>query len=551
MDFLVQLREIANRRYVRHTMLVCIACMSVLGIGDVDMLSWRWHDIDENMGNFLLSCACSFLFHLCFWYGLLQLSLSFRFVAWLILPVIIIVQFVVYYARSRYGVVCEELSVAIYNASWEQVKNYLNFRATVLFSLLIISLLVGIYVIRLVFTCNGDIRYKLRNAIICILLCSISASAAECIRLHFPVIAKKMIYCVVDKEPWRLTFPVPQTRDSACGDILYNPRNKAEIFSLYYSSYVPIWNNFLFFSSLYDFLNPNQLQSSAGFPSEVSSEPLPETVVFYIGESFRADHSPLNGYHRNTLPRISQMSNIINLPNLHCKETQTISSIYSFLVLKDATTNQPTHSSFLDVLVKHGYKAFLMVGTNSGTWYNTPLIAPLFVGRMSLHSRPSTPNGYPQGILELQNVTDSPLFIMIEDGAGHMPYKSSQHPFGTKDVIDRYDNAMVDIDMTVKGVIDCVKDQDAILFFTSDHGESFGENGRWGHGGPHSAKEQLHVCGFIWYSDLYKKRRPEVIRALTENAARFTSLDYVYHTIISMCGITSAVQSKKQDMTQK
>lgn len=95
-----------------------------------------------------------------------------------------------------------------------------------------------------------------------------------------------------------------------------------------------------------------------------------------------------------------------------------------------------------------------------------------------------------------------------------------------------------------------MRDKDALLFFTSDHGESLGENKRWGHGGPTSLKEQTHVCAFIWYSDLYAQQHPEIIKALKQNAQRFTSHRQLYHTIISICGLKSSLQINSEDMTK-
>lgn len=102
---------------------------------------------------------------------------------------------------------------------------------------------------------------------------------------------------------------------------------------------------------------------------------------------------------------------------------------------------------------------------------------------------------------------------------------------------------------TAHAVIDTLKSSSAITLFTSDHGESFGEQGRYGHGGACSAKEQTHVCAFIWYSDAYATQHPEVINALRANAARFTTFEHIYHTIISMGGIASDIQVPELDMT--
>lgn len=38
-------------------------------------------------------------------------------------------------------------------------------------------------------------------------------------------------------------------------------------------------------------------------------------VVFHMGESVRADHLPLNGYHRNTMPLLSREPNVVSFPH--------------------------------------------------------------------------------------------------------------------------------------------------------------------------------------------------------------------------------------------
>ena len=471
-----------------------------------------------------------------------------RIVAYVLFPIIVIVQFLVYYASSRYGAVCEELAVAVCQTSWGEILNYLNFKSSVWFCCVPALCYCCAYGIRRMYS-DRKIKYRLSVLLFGSVLCAVAYTVPIALRYSFPFVAAKLVKCYVVKDPWRLSYPIQRTSEEVCLDMLQNCVVDEQ--SHYDAAYVPAWDSYLYFRAMWKFYNPVELKSSDSARSWVKLQGCPQVVAFYIGESFRADHNPMNGYARNTMPRVSRMPNIINLPNLFSYETQTISSIYSLLVLKDSVSRKPTHTSFIDILVKHGYSAYLMVGANTeGSWYNTPQIASQLDGRVVLYSRPKSFDGYSRGIFELMNQDKCPLFIMIEDGAGHMPYKSTSYPFGTRTPIDCYDNALVDIDRTVADVIDCMKDKYAIVFFTSDHGESFGENGRWGHGGPKTAKEQLHVAGFIWYSDSYAEKYPDVVRHLKENAEKFTSLDYAYHTIISMCGISSELQIPSQDMTR-
>lgn len=38
-------------------------------------------------------------------------------------------------------------------------------------------------------------------------------------------------------------------------------------------------------------------------------------VVFHMGESVRADHLSLNGYHQNTMPLLSREPNVVSFPH--------------------------------------------------------------------------------------------------------------------------------------------------------------------------------------------------------------------------------------------
>lgn len=551
-QILTHLRKRLNERAaVRWSIQALLALMLVYVFGNFTFIEfmtgsrYQW-DMASNFPFFMISLLIqsSFFFIAL---NLVRLSAVFSYTVFLLIN---ITQYAVYYGESRYGVLREEFAVAAFNASTAEVMNYINVNSFILFLTIIAGLIVLIYVYRYLFKIEATNKKKLLiggcSTGVGIILFILPTAI-----LHTtPKVAECMLWPVVNARPDLMEYPVKRTHDEVCYYMLHPETPNDKDLDYYNEIYSPIRDTVCFYGAIWNFLNPPDLQNAGDVASRITMQKLPDKVVFYIGESFRADHNPMNGYHRNTLPQISKMTNIINFPNLHCQETQTISSIYSFLVLKDEK-KKPKYTSFLDILQKHGYSSHLMVGTNSGgAWYNTPLIAPLFQNCMALHSRPSSPEEYVLGIHELSKKHKGPLFVMIEDGAGHMPYQSLTHPFGSSTEIDRFDNAIVDIDTTVSTIIQSIQDEDSILFFTSDHGESFGENGRWGHGGPSTAKEQMHITGFVWYSDAYAKNHPEVITALKANAPKFNSLDQVYHTILSICGISSELQIDSEDMTK-
>ncbi len=465
-------------------------------------------------GYFLIGIGLkALILHFLFWYSIIWLSGTNKFFAWSVLPFLLFTQMYCYQAEVTFGVASNELGVATLNTCWAEAKNYFNARS--------ISLLaVGITAIVLICYLAGKIKTHQCPHRLLVTIIIILASAVACAA---PRLAKSMRYETKSDDLWHL----------------------------FLKGYQPAYSSWQFWKSIYDFLTPSKLEPVATAPSKDTFEIKPDMVILYIGEAMRADHSPLNGYSRNTTPGICANSNIINLPHVLSGATQTLPSIYSMLTKSEAPDGKVTHGSFIDILHKHHYKQHLLAGANTeGLWYQTPQIAALLHKSCPLFSRPASPEEYAADISRLLSNKGAPQFVLIEDGAGHMPYDSEHLTFGQACNMDKYDNCLLDIDARLTSIINTLQNYDALLIFTSDHGESFGEEGRYGHAGPMSAMEQRHVFSFIWYSDSYAARHPEIIQTLKENSTRFTSHACIYHTIISACGISSDAQVPSLDMTR-
>lgn len=526
--------------FILLCILVTMACANSVCLNLMNMTP-------EQMWVYLPYSVPAFIVNFGFWASFLLLCARSRIAAYILLPIVVITQASVIFAGMTYGVECKEMAIAILNTTGTEVLNY-----TDVFSVLMliagVAVVYGIaYVARKLLDFPQSKRAHYTQLLAGAMGCAAFLALPQIVKHHWHWGATESVGFVDTLEPFRRTWPVPQTREQVLHEAVYNHDH-----FVFDKAYQPINLVVDYYKAVYDFYNPPALEAAEDAPSEQIWATLPQTVVLYIGESTRADHFPLNGYHRNTMPGIIQEQNLINLPGLYSRETQTISSIYSILSLTNAETGEPTHNSFIGILKKHGYALKLLVGANTeGMWYNAPSIAPLLADRMPLHSRPANAEEYAATMQEF-HATQAPHFVLIEDGAGHQPYYSESEvkPFGEEKEIDRYDNTMLDVDRRLCAILDTMRDKEALLFFTADHGESFGENDRWGHGGPRYATEQRHVCAFIWYSDLYAQNHPEVIEGLKKNAHNFTSHDQLYHTIISLCGIKSDVQIEEQDMTK-
>ncbi len=95
----------------------------------------------------------------------------------------------------------------------------------------------------------------------------------------------------------------------------------------------------------------------------------------------------------------------------------------------------------------------------------------------------------------------------------------------------------------MSNLIDLLKDKNAFLLYVSDHGESLGENGYYGHGGPLIA-EQTTVPFLVWMSDEFKQKHPESVTSIKNYANNEISHDYVFHSILDCLNIDSDVIDK-------
>ena len=114
------------------------------------------------------------------------------------------------------------------------------------------------------------------------------------------------------------------------------------------------------------------------------------------------------------------------------------------------------------------------------------------------------------------------------------------------DVVNSYDNSIRYTDHVLGEAIDMLRAENAILFFTSDHGESLGELGVYGHGWPTSVapKEQMKVPLAIWASPTFianRKSEWASLRAAASKAATSKSVthDYFFHTVLGCSGVRS------------
>jgi len=270
--------------------------------------------------------------------------------------------------------------------------------------------------------------------------------------------------------------------------------------------------------------------------SRVSHQGKPKLIIMVLGETIRADHLGINGYPRDTTPRLARRD-IINFGAIDACGTATAVSVpcmFSYLNHSNYDETLAKNSdNLLDVLQRAGVKVL---------WRNNNSGCKSMCDRVETdHFTADNPYNCAEGqcpdrvLLHnlKQRILDSkpyhqPVFIVLHQLGAHGPeyFKRSlpaQKAFlpecssnllnqcERQHIVNAYDNAVIATDELLDETIALLEqlnsEFDTAMLYVSDHGESLGENGVYLHGLPYwmAPAAQTRVPMLMWFSDGYKK----------------------------------------------
>lgn len=298
--------------------------------------------------------------------------------------------------------------------------------------------------------------------------------------------------------------------------------------------------------------------------------------ILVLGETARAMNFSLNGYARETNPKL-KTQDIVNFPHVESAGTATafsVPSIFSFTQRGDfSPTDAKYTENLLDLLQQTGYEILWKENDNGckGVCQRVPNV------EMDLKDQRFCDGTYCRdeilldGLEEyLANIQGEHAFIVLHTIGSHGPTYYRRYPPEFKkftptcdteeiqtctqeQIINTYDNTILYTDYIVSSVIDILKKfphYESGLLYVSDHGESLGENGVYLHGLPYSIapKEQTSVPMVLWMSEVMKKSDHIDYDCLKKKAAEGNfSHDNLSHSLLSLMEVDSKWYDKKMD----
>lgn len=300
-----------------------------------------------------------------------------------------------------------------------------------------------------------------------------------------------------------------------------------------------------------------------------ASDPLP-LIVFILGESHNRNHNIAYGYQLPTTP--TEMDEI-KAGNL-CVFTDIVTPYkYTHEVMQAMFSTASSDSTFLTsplfpALFKNaGYKVcyydnqFTPAGITAGLDY---LMDPE-LSKANFSSRNSEIFQYDGSLVDKYLPTalssSAPTLVIFHFGGEHLPartrYPREEGVFtagnysARKDLTDKqrrdiadYDNAIRYTDSQLRRIYDSVRNRDAIVIYTSDHGEEvYDFRLQYGRTFADVDSCQAHsifeVPLEIWMSPEFRKKRPELTNKITEAAGRPGFNTHLAHTLLEIGNIKS------------
>ena len=304
-------------------------------------------------------------------------------------------------------------------------------------------------------------------------------------------------------------------------------------------------------------------------------------TVIVVGETARAANFSLNGYARQTNPLLARQEGLINFSHVSsCGTATAISVPCVFSALgRDGYSRSKASSQegLLDVLKHAGFEV-IWLDNNSGC---KGVCDRVGYEDVSLPGGPRSPcsggecydERLLEGLPELLSKGDNDLVIVLHQKGSHGPAYWKRYPkdfarFGPvcttnqfeqcsrESIQAAYDNTILYTDYFLSKTIDMLRAAageygiDTAMLYFSDHGESLGENNVYLHGAPYmfAPREQTEVPMMFWMSDSFSNRFRIDRGCLSERRNQKLSHDNVFHSVLGMLDVNTAVLNPRLDL---
>lgn len=308
------------------------------------------------------------------------------------------------------------------------------------------------------------------------------------------------------------------------------------------------------------------------------AHPIKSVTILVIGETARAANFSLNGYPRETNPKLATVRDLISFQDVQsCGTSTAVSLPCIFSGLGQAAQEADlaaTQEGLLDVLQRAGLSVL---------WRENQSGCKGVCARVPTEdlSNDEADAGSPFGGHDEILLTDLPQRIAAMPGDGvivlhmmgsHGPLYYKRYPASfeafspscesnqfsrcsAQQVLNAYDNTIRYTDHVLEKLVSILRTVDrsgtaTAMFFVSDHGESLGENGLYLHGLPYAIAPEVQkkVPMLLWLSPKLQASSRIEIDCLARKKSQPLSHDNVFHSMLGLMDVQSDVYRRGLDI---
>ena len=349
---------------------------------------------------------------------------------------------------------------------------------------------------------------------------------------------------------------------------MISPQNMIASFASYYKKKAPKENL------------PLVMYGEDAVMKKAQDSSLPKLMVLVVGETARAENFSLNGYSKNTNPKLSQQD-ILNFSRVSSCGTATAVSVpcmFSGMPRKEYEERLASHrEGLLDIAQRAGYQV-TWIDNNSGCKGTCDRVNQFKIPEPLQQKWCKDKECFDDILIDsfkaylatIPQDDNRPRLIVLHQMGSHGPayYKRVPAQFkvfkptcdtnaiqgcSREALLNSYDNTLLYTDYVLDSLIETLKNTtkyQTALWYLSDHGESTGESGMYLHGAPYAIAptQQTHIPMLMWFSTVWKNQAKQQVKCLAQQGRQELSQDNLFPTMLSLLDVKSKVIDPNNDM---
>lgn len=349
---------------------------------------------------------------------------------------------------------------------------------------------------------------------------------------------------------------------------MISPQNMIASFASYYKKKAPKENL------------PLVVYGEDAVMQKAQATSLPKLMVLVVGETARAENFSLNGYGKNTNPKLAQQD-ILNFSRVSSCGTATAVSVpcmFSGMPRKEYEERLASHrEGLLDIAQRAGYQV-TWIDNNSGCKGTCDRVNQFKIPEPLQQKWCKDKECFDDILIDsfkaylatIPQDDNRPRLIVLHQMGSHGPayYKRIPAQFkvfkptcdtnaiqgcSREALLNSYDNTLLYTDYVLDTLIETLKNTtkyQTALWYLSDHGESTGESGMYLHGAPYAIAptQQTHIPMLMWFSTAWQHQAKQQVKCLAQQGRQELSQDNLFPTMLSLLDVKSKVIDPNNDM---